>query len=109
MLDTAGKTAGGLLAHKSAGEVARFTDSARHLGLLTGLAGSLAPADIPVLLPLRPDYLGFRTALCAGGKRSGVLDPSALTTVRHAIGPKATGRSPAWAAAGSRLTRCRLG
>ena len=33
-------------------------------GLLTGLAGSLEAADVPRLLLLAPDYLGFRGALC---------------------------------------------
>lgn len=85
MLDTAGKSAGGLLRHKTIDEVARFVDEARGLGLMTGLAGSLTLADIPVLRRLAPDYLGFRTALCVGGDRGGVLDPAALAAVRFAI------------------------
>lgn len=97
MLDTAGKNAGGLLRHKTIEEVARFTDDARHLGLLTGLAGSLALADIPALLRIGPDYLGFRTALCAGGDRRGSLDPAALAAVRRAIPSErsVTARNPA--------------
>ena len=85
MLDTAGKVTGGLLRHKTASELARFVEQARGLGLLTGLAGSLSLADIPALLPLAPDYLGFRTALCAGADRGGALDPAALAAVRHAV------------------------
>ncbi len=85
MLDTAGKGAGGLLRHKSIAETARFVVEARSLGLFTGLAGSLRLEDIPALLPLAPDYLGFRTALCAGGNRSGALDPTALAAVRAAV------------------------
>lgn len=90
MLDTAGKDAGGLLRHKTLREVARFVDDARDLGLLTGLAGSLGLADIPALLPLGPDYLGFRTALCRGADRRGTLAPAALAAVRSAI-PRASG------------------
>jgi len=101
MLDTAGKASGGLLRHKDLGTVARFVDDAHRLGLLTGLAGSLTLADVPALLPLGPDYLGFRTALCAGGDRRGVLDPAALAAVRLSIPPSGvTGPSPAWTAAG---------
>ncbi|WP_448187973.1 (5-formylfuran-3-yl)methyl phosphate synthase [Azospirillum sp. sgz301742] len=85
MLDTAGKSGGGLLRHKTIYEVARFVDEARALGLLTGLAGSLTLADVPLLLRLAPDYLGFRTALCVGGERGGALDPAALASVRSAI------------------------
>lgn len=85
MLDTAGKGAGGLLRHKTNEELARFVERARGLGLLTGLAGSLRREDIPALLPLAPDYLGFRTALCAGADRSGALDPAALAAIRTAV------------------------
>lgn len=85
MLDTAGKGSGGLLRHKDVGQLARFVEQARALGLLTGLAGSLDVVDIPTLLPLGPDYLGFRTALCAGADRGGALDPAALAAVRSAV------------------------
>ncbi len=85
MLDTAGKNAGGLLRHRTPGELTRFIDEARTLGLLTGLAGSLTLSDIPVLRRCEPDYLGFRTALCAGGDRRGALDPAALAAVRSAM------------------------
>ncbi|MDQ2104110.1 (5-formylfuran-3-yl)methyl phosphate synthase [Azospirillum isscasi] len=85
MLDTAGKGAGGLLRHKTNGELARFVEQARGLGLLTGLAGSLRREDVPALLPLAPDYLGFRTALCVGADRGGALDPTALAALRHAV------------------------
>ncbi|MDX1604751.1 MAG: (5-formylfuran-3-yl)methyl phosphate synthase [Candidatus Competibacterales bacterium] len=88
MLDTAGKTGGRLLDHLDEAALGRFVHRARTLGLLSGLAGSLALADIPRLLPLAPDYLGFRGALCRGG-RDGVLDPAALARVRAAI-PAAT-------------------
>nr|WP_196242350.1 (5-formylfuran-3-yl)methyl phosphate synthase [Azospirillum oleiclasticum] len=90
MLDTAGKGSGSLLRHKDASALRRFVEEARAPGLLTGFAGSLTLADIPALLPLRPDYLGFRGALCAGGDRGGVLDTAALGAVRSAIpGPRA--------------------
>ncbi|HYH17949.1 MAG TPA: (5-formylfuran-3-yl)methyl phosphate synthase [Azospirillum sp.] len=110
MLDTAGKASGGLLRHKDTGAVARFVDGAHRRGLLTGLAGSLTLADVPALLPLGPDYLGFRTALCAGGDRRGVLDPTALAAVRLSIPPDvATVRNPAWTAAGTPSNRPRPG
>ncbi|CAO3454588.1 duf556 family protein [Azospirillum argentinense] len=85
MLDTAGKGSGGLLRHKTKDELVRFLAQARGYGLLTGLAGSLRLDDIPALLPLAPDYLGFRTALCAGADRGGALDPAALAAVRNAV------------------------
>jgi uncharacterized protein (UPF0264 family) len=61
-----------------------FVATARLNGLLTGLAGSLGLADIPPLAALGPDYLGFRGALCSGGRES-ALDPAALAAVRAAL------------------------
>ena len=81
MLDTALKDGRRLTDHQDLATLAAFVAAARQHGLLTGLAGSLRRADIPVLAPLRPDYLGFRGALCTGS-RTGALDPAALATVR---------------------------
>jgi uncharacterized protein (UPF0264 family) len=85
MLDTADKQAGGLRRHLDDADLAGFVRSTRGLGLLTGLAGSLTVADIAPLAALRPDYLGFRGALCEGG-REAALDPQALGRVRAAMG-----------------------
>src|SRR5260221_675769 len=54
-------------------------------GQCAGLAGSLETPDIPRLLMLPPDYLGFRGALCAGRDRSARLDPAAVGVVRGLI------------------------
>jgi uncharacterized protein (UPF0264 family) len=85
MLDTAGKDGRGLRDFLADDDLARFVDSARGHGLLTGLAGSLKLSDVPALLPLAPDYLGFRGALCAGSSRTGPLDADALREVRARI------------------------
>lgn len=84
MLDTAGKAGGGLRRHLSEADLAAFVARARGAGLFSGLAGSLALSDIPPLLGLGADYLGFRGALTAGG-RDAALDPAALAAVRRAI------------------------
>ncbi len=55
MLDTADKRAGPLRAQLGEDVLAAFVDRAHAAGLLVGLAGSLAAADIPVLAPLGPD------------------------------------------------------
>jgi uncharacterized protein (UPF0264 family) len=85
MLDTADKAAGGLLRHQEPAVLAQFVARARRWGLLSGLAGSLTLADIAVLAPLGPDFLGFRGALCPQG-RSTKLDPGRLRAVRVEIG-----------------------
>ncbi|MCE7029521.1 (5-formylfuran-3-yl)methyl phosphate synthase [Jiella avicenniae] len=95
MIDTIGKggaskAAGGLLAHLTIGALAGFVRTARDLGLMTGLAGSLEAPDIPRLLVLRPDYLGFRGALTAGA-RGDALDE---TKVRRIAGLLGAGGTP---------------
>lgn len=73
LLDTFGKTSGkGLNDILSLEAIERFITSCVKGGLFSALAGSLEPADIPRLLSLKPHYLGFRGALCKGG-RSGRL------------------------------------
>lgn len=84
MLDTADKRAGGLRHHLDQARLAGFVAGARAHGLLSGLAGSLRAADIAPLGRLRPDYLGFRGALC-GGDRTAGLDARAMGAVRRAV------------------------
>lgn len=85
MLDTAGKDGRSLRRHLSDSELREFIAQARRLGLVAGLAGSLTVAEIEPLLPLRPDYLGFRGALCGGGSRTASIDAAACARVRAAI------------------------
>jgi dihydroneopterin aldolase len=84
MLDTADKGSGSLLAHLDPRQLASFVAQAKSDGLTVGLAGSLAAADVPELLPLAPDLLGFRGALC-NGSRGASLDPAACAAIRALI------------------------
>jgi (5-formylfuran-3-yl)methyl phosphate synthase len=85
MLDTAAKGAGGLRRHMAETQLSEFLQQARARRLLCGLAGSLRLADIGPLLALRPDYLGFRGALCADGDRVAPLNREAMQRIRRAI------------------------
>ena len=85
MLDTARKGSGGLLHHKNILQLEYFVNRAKQNDLLTGLAGSLKIEDIPTVLKAEPDYLGFRTALCASKKRTSHLDVEAIKQVRNSI------------------------
>ncbi len=85
MLDTADKSRGGLRSHLDADALAQFVEDARHYGLLAGLAGSLDAQDARALLPLRPDVLGFRGALCGGGSRMDTLDGTRVLSMRAII------------------------
>jgi uncharacterized protein (UPF0264 family) len=85
MLDTAAKDGRTLLDHQDESTLTRFIAAARAAGLLAGLAGSLRRAQIPGLLDLAPDVLGFRGALCSGADRTHALDARSMTAVRAAI------------------------
>jgi (5-formylfuran-3-yl)methyl phosphate synthase len=107
MLDTADKGSGRLLDCLTPETLAAFLPQAQGLRLLCGLAGSLRLADIPALLPLGPDYLGFRGALCDSGQRARTLDRERLHAIREAI-PKATRSAPTTSSrAGFACTRTR--
>ncbi|WP_236024872.1 (5-formylfuran-3-yl)methyl phosphate synthase [Arenibaculum pallidiluteum] len=84
MLDTAMKGRG-LPAHRTADQLRRFVDDARHRGLMTGLAGSLSLTDVPVLAECGADYLGFRGALCGASGRTAAIDPAAVAAVAAAV------------------------
>jgi (5-formylfuran-3-yl)methyl phosphate synthase len=87
MLDTADKSSGSLLAHLDPRQLASFVTQVKTHGLTVGLAGSLTAADVAELLPLIPDLIGFRGALC-NGSRGASLDPAACATIRALIPEK---------------------
>ncbi|MFT3730603.1 MAG: (5-formylfuran-3-yl)methyl phosphate synthase [Hyphomicrobium sp.] len=72
MLDTADKSAGRLTSVLALSRLTEFVRLARDNDLFVGLAGSLKESDIGVLAGLGPDMLGFRGALCAAGRVSGI-------------------------------------
>ncbi|UMY16571.1 hypothetical protein MMB17_18045 [Methylobacterium organophilum] len=74
MIDTRGKAGRRLGDLLSPAVLTAFVASCRAHRLMSGLAGSLAVADIPALAALRPDYLGFRGGLCREGDRRQGLD-----------------------------------
>ena len=86
MIDTREKQAGRLLDHLPISALHGFVTACHAAGLSAGLAGSLELPDIPRLLVLTPDLLGFRGALCGAGERMQTLDPSRVQAVRALIG-----------------------
>jgi (5-formylfuran-3-yl)methyl phosphate synthase len=85
MLDTRDKTHGRLLAHLEVVQLNQFCSQCRALNLISGLAGSLEAPDVPRLLLVRPDVLGFRGALCHAHDRRGAIDPAAVVLIRDLI------------------------
>lgn len=69
MLDTAQKSGKSLTDYMVLPDIAEFVRVSATAGLKTGLAGSLQAAHVPDLCLLRPDYLGFRGAVCEQGSR----------------------------------------
>jgi dihydroneopterin aldolase len=85
MLDTRDKTRGRLGAHLEVVQVNEFCTQCRSLNLISGLAGSLEAPDVPRLLLVRPDVLGFRGALCDARDRRAAIDPAAVVLIRDLI------------------------
>ncbi|HZP10116.1 (5-formylfuran-3-yl)methyl phosphate synthase [Methyloceanibacter sp.] len=85
MLDTARKDGSSLRDHMPFERIADFVAEARARGLLVGLAGALQAPDVPRLLPLKPDLIGFRGALCRNGARGARLDAGACAAIRALI------------------------
>lgn len=85
MLDTMDKARGSLTRVCSLASLRDFVARAKAHGLLCGLAGSLRSCDIPPLLQLNPDYLGFRGALCQAHRRTAELDAEAVRAIRAVI------------------------
>jgi (5-formylfuran-3-yl)methyl phosphate synthase len=93
MLDTANKRSGRLLDHMDLPRLRQFTAACRANALFPGLAGSLESPDIPRLLVLQPAVLGFRGALCAGG-RAAPIDLAAVRAIRALIPRENGGPEP---------------
>jgi uncharacterized protein (UPF0264 family) len=74
MLDTADKSAGSLLDQMDAATVRHFVVRVQDAGKLAGVAGALRLSQAPLIRGLAPDFAGFRSALCEGG-RSAALVP----------------------------------
>lgn len=85
MIDTAGKDGRRLTDHCDQPTLDAFTTACRAHGLLSGLAGSLALGDLPVLAGRGADYLGFRGGLCRESDRTRSLDPDRVEAAMRAL------------------------
>ena len=81
MLDTASKSGPGLTRLITPAALSAFVAKVQSLGLLAGLAGRLRAKDVGQLTPYRPDYLGFRGALCGHGDRLQRMQSEAITAI----------------------------
>ncbi|MDE1179168.1 (5-formylfuran-3-yl)methyl phosphate synthase [Paraburkholderia sp.] len=74
MFDTATKDGGTLFDCVDVGTLSESLAQIRASGAMSGVAGSLGWQHLDQIRSLSPDFAGFRTALCAGG-RTAQLDP----------------------------------
>lgn len=84
MLDTERKRHGSLLERLDHEVIASLAATARRAGKPFGLAGALRSDDVPDLLRLKPDFAGFRSAVCEGS-RSGRLRVDRVRVLRAAL------------------------
>ena len=84
MVDTADKQAGSLFDVMPIAALRRFITAARTAGALVGLAGALQRSHALALAGLAPDFAGFRSAVCLGG-RSHALDAQCLRDLVDAM------------------------
>jgi uncharacterized protein (UPF0264 family) len=81
MLDTSIKAGKSLVECLSPDELMCFVTTANALGLITGLAGSLSASDIQTVADYKPNYMGFRGALCLNHERRSELDDVQLSHI----------------------------
>lgn len=84
LLDTHLKDGMGLLDWFSGDALADWVTTARELGLITAISGSLQPADLALACSARPDIVGIRGAACAGG-RGGRVSEARVRQFREAL------------------------
>jgi uncharacterized protein (UPF0264 family) len=83
MLDTMDKKKGALTDVMEYEVISEFVKLAKTHNLICGLAGSLRLENIADLVVFKPDYLGFRGALCNQHNRVDALDLNALQEVQQ--------------------------
>lgn len=78
LLDTWHKDGSTLLDWLSMAEIERIRDRCRAADVSLALAGSLGPAEIRSLRPLRPDWFAVRGAVCRDRQRDAAIDAEAV-------------------------------
>lgn len=81
LIDTFDKRGPGLIGLWNDAELDRCVEAVRAAGLLIVLAGKIAAEQLDQLLPLAPDYIAVRGAVCRDD-RQGRLDPERVARFR---------------------------
>ena len=86
LVDTFDKSAGQLMDWLPPEQLVNVITTAHQQGIRVALAGSLAIADVPILAPLQPDILAFRTAATRGA-RTDQICPDAVRRLVSSMAP----------------------
>lgn len=86
LIDTWQKDGSTLLNWLSLHEIERLQERSRTARVPLALAGSLGPAEIRALLPLRPDWIAVRGAVCQGWRRESVVEESRVRRLAELVG-----------------------
>ena len=84
LLDTKTKSGNQLLDWIDPEQLSDLVALARSAGLLTAVAGGLGAEQLPAVRRCEPDIVGFRGAVCIGG-RGGRVSRSKVAAVRRAV------------------------
>lgn len=90
LIDTWQKDGSTLLDCLTLTEIERLRERCRAAGLPMALAGSLGPAEIQTLLPLRPDWFAVRGAVCQGRQREARIDVGKVRQLATLLGEEET-------------------
>ena len=82
--DTYDKNNGDLLSFCNISNLNKFISKCKKFDIKIGLAGSLKETHIPLMMKLKPNILGFRSAICKFNKRMSEVDTRKLKKIsRH--------------------------
>jgi uncharacterized protein (UPF0264 family) len=84
LIDTFDKRGPGLLGLWPLALLEKTIDAARSAEMLVVAGGQITDRDLPVLLPLAPDYIAVRGAVCRG-HRAGSLDPNLVRRFKRRL------------------------
>lgn len=90
LIDTYGKTGGGLLEFAPPDVLREFINRLHDHGLFAALAGQVDRSSLARLLPLKPDVIAIRTAACRNHDRNGCVDADVIRTFKRSMIESAT-------------------